>query len=73
MATVMEKAEVVSNSLASVLNGNLSYDISQAPEPQDRNWRNGVPPIISEDGIPDHPRNPNKHSPRDPLRGIPAS
>lgn len=72
-ATIMEKAEVVSSSLASVLNGNLSYHISQAPAPPDREWRNGVPPIRSEDRAPEHPRNPNVHSPQDPLGGIPVS
>lgn len=66
-ATIMEKAEVVSSSLDSVLNGNLSYHISQAPEPPDREWRNGVPAIRSEGGAPEHPRSPDEHGPQDPL------
>ncbi|KAK4815066.1 hypothetical protein QYF61_015350 [Mycteria americana] len=45
VATIMEKAEVLSNFFASVFSGNLSSHMSQAPEPQDRDWGNEVPPI----------------------------
>lgn len=65
----MEKTEVVSSSLASVLNGSLSYRISQAPGPPDREWRNGVPPIRSEDRVPEHPRNPGPAERRSSVLG----
>jgi len=40
-----------------VFNGNLSYHISQAPEPQSRGWGNEVHSIVGEGRIRDHPRN----------------
>lgn len=36
VATIMEKAEILSNFFTSASNSNLSSYISQAPEPQDR-------------------------------------
>ncbi|KAK4828605.1 hypothetical protein QYF61_000057 [Mycteria americana] len=57
--TNMEKAEVLNNFFASVFNGNLSPHISQVPEPQDRDYGNEIPPIVSEDQGKDHLRNLN--------------
>lgn len=68
----MKKAEVLNNVFSSVFNDILSSYISQAPEPQGRDWGNEVPPIAGEDQVQDYLKNlkicksmgPNKVHPR---------
>jgi len=53
MAISVEKVEVLSNFFASVFDDNLSFHISQAPEPQGKDWGN-------EDQVEDQLRNLNR-------------
>jgi len=57
----MEKAEVLKNFFAPVFSGNLSFHISQAPEPQGREWGKEVPPSVRKDKVRDHVRKVNIH------------
>lgn len=49
--TDMVKTEALNDLFASIFTGNSSSLISQVPEPQFRERRNKVPPIIKEDKV----------------------
>lgn len=48
VTNITGKTEVLHNFFVSVFNGNLSSHNSQALEPQGRDWRNEVPPIMAD-------------------------
>jgi len=54
-----EKTEVFNNFFASFFDSNLSFQIYQAPEHQDRDWGNEVPSMTREDKVQDRLRNLN--------------
>lgn len=70
VTTDMGKDEVLCNFFCLSLHFSHNFAVSQALEPQGRDWGNKILPAVSEDWVWDDPMKPNRYKSTEPCEVI---